>query len=608
VKKILFISILIAVVAVAAFFSLKVGKVAPEKAIEQNLLVQIDSFTNLKNQLLTAAEIKNVNEKQLQQLFRNTRLAYKKFEWAAEYYQPIATRFINGPPVKEVEIDGTTFNPAGLQVIENYLLPKYDKTKSKELISELKKLDDNIARYKVYFGNVDILNWQIFDAARQQIFRVETLGITDFDNPILQNSLLESATSLESITRVLSYYTDGSDTKLIEQLTAATNYLRKNNNFNSFNRAEFLTDHGNPASISIANLIVALKIPVIRYNRLLNQDAKTLFDTNAYNVNAYSNDPSYFITDKKVALGKRLFADPILSGTHTRSCQSCHQPEKAFADGFTKNTVINSTVLLRRNTPTLINAALQPAQFYDLRAAMLEDQVLDVVANKQEMHGSIKQATALLYKDKEYRKLFHDAFPKIDTAGIPDYEVSNAIGSYIRSLVMLNSRFDEYMRGNKAAMNQSEINGFNLFMGKAKCATCHYMPLFNGTLPPKFIRIESEVIGVPRYAKSMEVDTDMGRYNLVRIDDYKHSFKITTVRNAAQTAPYMHNGVFTTLEQVVDFYNKGGGAGMGLKVDNQTLAADKLSLTPKECADLVAFIKSLDSKNVTPKLYANKQD
>ncbi|WP_183574588.1 cytochrome-c peroxidase [Mucilaginibacter sp. X5P1] len=597
-KPFIFTLLLFLLASVYAFYSCNKKETSSEKAIEQNLLVQIYSFTTLKNQLLTAAESKDVNEKQLQQLFRDTRLAYKKFEWAAEYYQPIATRFINGPPVKEVEIDGTTFNPAGLQVIENYLFPKYDKTKNKELIDQLKLLDVSINKYKLYFGNVDILNWQIFDATRQQIFRVQALGITDFDNPLLQNSLQESATSLESITKVLSYYTDGSDSKLIEQLTAAIHYLRQNNNFNSFNRAVFIADYGNPASISIANLIVALKIPVIRYNRLLNQDAKTLFDTNAYNVNAYSNDPSFFITDKKVALGKKLFADPILSGMHTRSCQSCHQPEKAFADGFTKNTVINSTALLRRNTPTLINAALQPAQFYDLRAAMLEDQVLDVVANKQEMHGSIKQATALLYKDKEYRRLFHDAFPKIDTAGIPAYEVSNAIGSYIRSLVMLNSRFDEYMRGNKAAMNQSEINGFNLFMGKAKCATCHYMPLFNGTLPPKFIRIESEVIGVPRYAKGMEVDTDMGRYNLVRIDDYKHSFKITTVRNAAQTAPYMHNGVFTTLEQVVDFYNKGGGAGMGLKVDNQTLAADKLNLSPKECGELVAFIKSLDSKKM----------
>jgi cytochrome c peroxidase len=599
VKKILLISIVIIAVVVTAFYALKPRKLTPEEAIKQTLVIQIDSFYNFNDKLLAAAEKSNANEKQLQQLFRDTRLAYKKFEWAAEYYMPIQTRFINGPPVQEVKLDGSVFAPAGLQVIENYLFPKYDKAKNKELVAQLKLLKTNCNKYKLYFTNQDVLNWQVFDAARQQVFRVQTLGITDFDNPLLQNSLIESATSLESITRVLSYYADGNDSsKLISQLTACINYLRNNNHFNSFNRASFITDYSNPVCISILNLSTALKIPLVKYNRLLNQEAKTLFDKNAFNVNAYASDPSFYITDKKVALGRKLFADPVLSGTQTRSCQSCHQPEKAFTDGFTRNTVINTNTLLRRNTPTLINAALQPAQFADLRATMLEDQVLDVVENKQEMHGSMKQATARLYSNKVYRQMFHDAFPKIDTVGIPVYEVTNAIGSYIRSLVMLNSRFDEYMRGNKAAMNQAEINGFNLFMGKAKCATCHYMPLFNGTLPPKFIRIESEVIGVPRYVKGTSLDTDMGRYNLVKVDSYRHAFKITTVRNAAQTAPYMHNGVFTTLEQVVDFYNKGGGAGMGLKVDNQTLAADKLNLSPKECNELVAFMKSLDSKKL----------
>jgi cytochrome c peroxidase len=599
VKKILLISIVIIAVIAVTFFALKPGKSTPETAIKQTLVIQIDSFYNFNNKLLAAVEKSNANEKQLQQLFRDTRLAYKRFEWAAEYYMPIQTRFINGPPVQEVELDGSVFAPAGLQVIENYLFPKYDKTKNKELIAQLKLLETNCNKYKLYFTNQDVLNWQVFDAARQQVFRVQALGITDFDNPLLQNSLIESATSLESITRVLSYYTDGNDTsKLISQLTASVNYLRNNNHFNSFNRAAFITDYSNPVCISILDLSAALKIPLVKYNRLLNQNAKTLFDKDAFNVNAYTSDPSFFTTDKKVALGRKLFADPVLSGTQTRSCQSCHQLEKAFTDGFTRNTVINTKTLLRRNTPTLINAALQPAQFDDLRATMLEDQVLDVVENKQEMHGSMKQATARLYSNKVYRQMFHDAFPKVDTAGIPVYEVTNAIGSYIRSLVMLNSRFDEYMRGNKVAMNQAEINGFNLFMGKAKCATCHYMPLFNGTLPPKFIRIESEVIGVPRYVKGTSLDTDMGRYNLVKVDSYRHAFKITTVRNIAQTAPYMHNGVFTTLEQVVDFYNKGGGAGMGLKVDNQTLAADKLNLTPKECNELVAFMKSLDSKKL----------
>lgn len=174
----------------------------------------------------------------------------------------------------------------------------------------------------------------------------------------------------------------------------------------------------------------------------------------------------------------------------------------------------------------------------------------------------------------------------------------SAIGSYVRSLVALNSRFDEYMQGNKIAMNQQEISGFNLFMGKAKCATCHYMPLFNGSFPPQYTIIESEVIGVPKNIAQTAIDTDMGRYNILKTPAFKHAFKITTVRNAARTAPYMHNGVFTTLEQVVDFYNKGGGAGQGYKVDNQTLAANKLNLTPKECSEVIAFIKTLDSKMV----------
>ena len=212
------------------------------------------------------------------------------------------------------------------------------------------------------------------------------------------------------------------------------------------------------------------------------------------------------------------------------------------------------------------------------------------------MHGSMKMAAQKLWQNKSYRQLFAAAFPKKDRMDIDTLEVMNAIGSYVRSLVMLNSRFDDYMRGNKVAMNQQEINGFNLFMGKAKCGTCHYMPLFNGSFPPRFNIIESEVIGVPENAAETAIDTDMGRYDILKTPAFKHAFKITTVRNAARTAPYMHNGVFTTLEQVVDFYNKGGGAGLGYKVDNQTLALNKLNLSKKECDELVSFIKSLDSK------------
>jgi cytochrome c peroxidase len=145
-------------------------------------------------------------------------------------------------------------------------------------------------------------------------------------------------------------------------------------------------------------------------------------------------------------------------------------------------------------------------------------------------------------------------------------------------------------------MNPNEVNGFNLFMGKAKCATCHYMPLFNGTFPPRYMKIESEVIGVPQSIAKNVVDTDMGRYDIIKTPAFKHAFKTTTVRNASRTAPYMHNGVFTMLEQVIDFYDKAGGAGLGMNLDNQTLPTDKLNLTTKEKKDIIAFIGALDSR------------
>jgi cytochrome c peroxidase len=291
-----------------------------------------------------------------------------------------------------------------------------------------------------------------------------------------------------------------------------------------------------------------------------------------------------------------LFADPGLSGTGTRSCQSCHQPGKAFTDGLVKNTVIGNNALLKRNTPTLLNAALQPSQFYDMRVNTLEDQSLSVVQSILEMHGSMTLSVGRLWKDKQYRELFSKAFPRKDRTGIDTLEIMNAIGSYVRSLVLLNSRFDEYMRGNRSAMATDEINGFNLFMGKAKCATCHYMPLFNGTFPPRYVKTESEVIGVPGDTLHKKIDDDMGRYAVIETESFRHAFKIPTVRNAARTAPYMHNGVFMSLEQVMDFYNKGGGAGMGMTIENQTLPFDKPGLTEKEKEDVILFIKSLDSR------------
>ena len=604
------------VVAGCIFYACTSRKPAPEKTIAEKLLRQVDSFSAIADSLRTAVET-HAGKSRLQQLFLRTRLAYKRMEWAAEYFDPTAARIVNGPPVQEVELSGVVIKPAGLQIIETYLYPTYDTTHREDLLAQLKRIQFACHQYKLHYANIPILDWQVFDAAKLEVFRIMTLGIVGFDDPLSQKSIPESAASLEGLKDMLVYYPQGDSLPFI----AAANYLAANPDFNSFDRARFITDYANPLTTSLTNLEKDLNIHVIRYNRLLNQDAKTLFDTDAFNVNAYVPDYVSFTSPEKIALGKKLFADPLLSSTGTRSCGSCHQPDKAFTDGLVKNVAIGDGRLLPRNTPTLINAALQPSQFYDLRVKTLEDQSRNVVQNNAEMHGDMKLSAQRLSQDTSYRRLFAAAYPKSAQAassqpkstqaksnqagstqarpaqpGIDTLEIMNAIGSYVRSLVFLNSRFDAYMRGDKQAMSAAEIAGFNLFMGKAKCGSCHYMPLFNGTFPPAYRKIETEVIGVPQSVTGKEIDSDPGRYAIVKVESFRHAFKTPTVRNAARTAPYMHNGVFTTLEQVLDFYDRGGGVGLGIPIANQTLPFDKLNLTPQERDNIIAFIHTLDSR------------
>jgi cytochrome c peroxidase len=302
------------------------------------------------------------------------------------------------------------------------------------------------------------------------------------------------------------------------------------------------------------------------------------------------------MTPKRVELGKKLFFDPSLSESGTRSCAFCHQPDKDFTDRLAKNTSIHGDTLLDRNTPTLINAALQSNQFYDMRALTLEAQANDVLHDRAEMDGSIQKIVDYLRQNEAYKSLFAAAYPEKKENPIDSMNVLNALASYERSLTKLNSRFDQYMRGDSSALTPEEVKGFNLFMGKAKCATCHFMPLFNGMTPPNYTESEAEVIGVPVSLTDSVIDPDLGWYKINGVASYKHAFKTPTVRNIEKTAPYMHNGIDTTLAQVMEFYNNAGAVGLEIKLPNNTLPEDSLHLTDNEIDDIIAFMKSLNSR------------
>ena len=358
-------------------------------------------------------------------------------------------------------------------------------------------------------------------------------------------------------------------------------------NFDQFDRAAFILNVGNPLSRGLYQAQLRLDIPVFDEVRGIKTDAATLFEKNAFDAEAFSGFPDYKTTPEKIALGKMLFNDPILSGDNSRSCASCHHEDKAFTDGLEKATSFNGEAYVKRNTPTLSNIAFQRTFFGDSRVNYLEDQAVAVITNEEEMHGDMDAAALEIKKNKVYAAKFKSAFPKKE---ISAFEIKNALGSYIRSLSNYDAKFDRYMRA-ETTFTADEKAGFNLFAGKAKCTSCNFIPLTNGTAPPHFDRSESEVLGVPD--KSGKLDSDLGKFLISNAPMHKNSFKTPTIRNITLTAPYMHNGVYQTLEEVIDFYEEGGGAGLGFNLENQTLPTDKLNLSDLEKKQLIDFMKTL---------------
>lgn len=532
--------------------------------------------------------------------FIKARFAYKKLSPLTDYFNAYETKQLNGPAIKRTEEDNPhdIIDPHGFQVIEELIFTKDDSLAYNEIeneaasllsvIHELENEPDRIYKFQ---------NALVWDALRASLLRMATLGITGFDSPVAKLSMQESAAVLEGIGEIMSLLESNRDISfqvLQAALDNAKNYLLAHKDFDIFDRLYFITNHINPLYSKVVQTRMQLNCAMPAERRPLQVDDTSFFNQRSFNLDFFSPNSRYQATRERIALGKRLFYDPVLSANNKRSCASCHVPQKAFTDGLKAPAHISKNVSLTRNTPTLWNTVLQTSFFYDSRANTLENQLSTVVHSESEMQGSLQQLGPELKRHKTYAPLFQQAYPE-DKDPFSQYNIANAISSYIRSLVALNSRFDQYMQGQKDQLTADEKTGFNLFMGKGKCGTCHFMPLFNGLVPPEFNETESEVLGVPKTKdkKKPVLDEDPGKYGFTKSIVHKFSFKTPTLRNVALTAPYMHNGVFTTLEEVMDFYNQGGGNGLGIAPETQTLPAEPLGLSEKESKQIIQFMKTL---------------
>ncbi|HFD13017.1 MAG TPA: c-type cytochrome [Crenotrichaceae bacterium] len=318
------------------------------------------------------------------------------------------------------------------------------------------------------------------------------------------------------------------------------------------------------------------------------------------------------LSQVKKALGKRLFFDKRLSGDGTISCASCHKPELALTDGLTTAVGIKGQTGAR-NTPTAMNAAYYTSFFVDGRADSLETQALGPLGNPIE-HGvkDFQPLLKLLQTDKKYAWMIKRAF-NIQPNQVTKEHIAKAIASYERTLISANTPFDRYLYAeDEKALNDSAKRGLRIFQRKGNCANCHEITLNHALftdnrfynlgvgfdkIKPKFmdfiVAYKKAAAGEkinPMNVYDNKLQSEFGRYAVTgNISDIGR-FKTPTLRNIALTAPYMHDGSQKTLEEVVEYYNKGGEKNPFLDP-----AIFPLELTDQEKKDLVAFLKSLTS-------------
>ncbi|WP_282148223.1 cytochrome-c peroxidase [Algibacter lectus] len=545
---------------------------------------------------IDSLETEGMHGKKAKTYFALSRVAFKKAEPYASYLNPEVGHRANGPALPIYKEDtGKIIKPVGYQKIEESVFD--NETSEADFKQELYVQKGMLSNLKKAIDKRDLNPQRFFIATHQQLLRIVSLAISGFDTPVSHLGIDETIVSLESLQTVYKATIQNSiklkneklDSDFNANIEKAIAFIKKNQDFDTFDRFTFTRDYMNRITRNWVDIRKSSALWEPIDTTPFNFDAPTFFEDDSFNLNYFTAAINQNPTEKQITLGKKLFSDPKLSENGKMACITCHLPNKGYADNVALN-LDNQGKPLLRNTPTLINTAFQQSFFLDGRSNTLLDQISSVFTNDKEFNSDVHKFSNAILKDSTYTTLFKDAFGKISSNNT---DVIKAISSYISTLNGFNSKFDKNIRGEENNFSDEEKLGYNLFMGKALCATCHFMPLTNGTVPPFYTETEKEVIGVPETAENKQLDDDLGFYWSFKEPLHKGMFKTPSIRNIALTAPYMHNGVYKSLEEVVEFYNLGGGGGLGFDLEHQTLPFDELNLTTEEQNALVAFMKTL---------------
>lgn len=600
-------------VAVAVMFVSFKENTQPDYAIGYNS--KLSTFKAAQRRLIGIVSATGVMDSSSKEKIRtaidDTRAAMKQADFWLRYLEPLAYKSINSPlPVEwETEVFEKFEKPykrdgAGLTLAYLYLDDEHpEKDTLKRLIAtalnatEVYSADSITQTLGTYH--------HFFLCNRLFLLNLAAIYTTGFECPNTNRIIPELRIMLDAVGGIYeSYNSSFPSTPLpaayMDLYARMKRYVATQpGDYTRFDHYTFIKDYVNP--LFIANQQLVLQYNVVSHSLSdysLNKKATSIFDKGLYlgqnpkGIFLRVNDSAALANIERV--GRLLFYDPILSGNNMRSCASCHKPTQYFTDTSVATALrFDRKASLPRNTPSLINAGFNHLLMLDGKHISLQNQGRDVITNPAEMACLEKDAVEKVLSCNGYRHTFKKLLQYTPQEKEVTYEhIVSAMSFYYSKFSKYYSPFDDAVNG-KTVLDERSRAGFNLFMSKAQCATCHFVPQFNGVKPP-YIGSEFEVLGVPADAAYTRLSTDEGRYTINPAKETRNAFRTGTVRNAAHTMPYMHNGVFGRMGQVIDFYDGGGGSGRGLQVPNQTLSSDSLKLTGSEKANLIAFINSLD--------------
>lgn len=577
---------------------------------------RLQEFTSSQGQLIDYLTFENLDgtasRQRCKEMIHQNRLLLKSVDFWIRYLHPNLYRKINGPLLVEWETE--VFEKfeapykrigAGLGLAESYL--EEPEIRKDSLIYLLKS---GFESSKLFLQDSVTVQFNIPDhfyfANRLFLLNLAAIYTTGFECPDPNAVIPELKFMLASMPEIYAFYNQAYPALRFPEsyrnlFSEMIEFVRmQSSNINAFDHFKFIRDYVNPLFKINQEQIVGKKLKAKNFNDYsLNNQAVSIFDKTLYEgqdfkgiFRSIKNDS---ILNEIRALGKLLFYDPILSGNLKRACASCHQPTTFFTDTLNKTALkFDQKSRLLRSAPSLTNVVHNHLIMMDGKHIDLKSQLTDVIHNPEELNANQQSILKNILSCNEYKTRFQPFKNYGGFSTISFEHLSAAIILYYAEFSFYEADFDLAMN-QKLELSKDVQDGFNLFMGKAQCGTCHFVPQFNGVKPP-YIGSEFEVIGVPSDTFFKAISPDSGRYKINPATETSHAFRTGSIRNAAHTMPYMHQGVFRTLDEVIEFYNAGGGVGKGLSIPNQSLSSDKLELTDLEKQKLKLFINSLTEK------------